>query len=153
MKLLFVVGLTGAVNTLAMPIEQVWQATELIDMASTHKDKPVPSFASPHHYGVSMVGATAVTSRLLTPALDDAGTGEITSLREMPMYVKALFISQPLHFGDYGGLPLKILWAILDLLTIMGVVNGLYLWLLRRKSKVNVAQQALLDENNNEDLD
>lgn len=174
---LFVVGLTGAINTLAMPIEQVWQATELIDMASTHKDKPVTSqlasldivaenlrkerpdltlltiampntpFASPHHYGLYMVGATAVTSRLLTPALADAGTGDITSLREMPMYVKALFISQPLHFGDYGGLPLKILWVILDLLTIVVVVSGLYLWIVRRKSKVNIAQLA----NNNEE--
>ena len=29
----------------------------------------------------------------------------------MPWYVKALKLSQPLHFGDYGGMPLKIIWA------------------------------------------
>jgi uncharacterized iron-regulated membrane protein len=34
-----------------------------------------------------------------------------------------LLISQPLHFGDCGGVPLKILRALLDLVTI--VVFGL----------------------------
>jgi uncharacterized iron-regulated membrane protein len=164
---LFVVGLTGAINTLGAPIEQIWQATELSEMASTHKDKPLPEqfasvdvvvdnirkelpdltlrtvampdtpFASSHHYGLYMLGTTAVTSRLLTPALADAETGEITSIRDMPMYVKTLFISQPLHFGDYGGLPLKILWAILDIITIVVLVSGLYLWRLRSRSKTN----------------
>ncbi len=31
-----------------------------------------------------------------------------------------LLLSQPLHFGDYGGMPLKILWALLDLLDHRG---------------------------------
>jgi hypothetical protein len=34
--------------------------------------------------------------------------------RPMPWYAQALLVSQPLHFGDYGGLPLKLLWAVLD---------------------------------------
>jgi len=36
-----------------------------------------------------------------------------------------------LHFGDYGGLPLKIIWALLDLVTITVLGSGLYLWLRR----------------------
>ena len=43
--------------------------------------------------------------------------------------MKALSLSQPLHFGDYGGLPLKILWALLDLITIVVLASGIYLWL------------------------
>jgi len=155
---LFVVGFTGAINTLAVPIERMWQASELAEMASTHKGNPVPEtlvpvdqvvatltaqvpeksimliampgspFASPHHFGAYMVGSTAVTSRLLTPALVDASNGELTALREMPGYVKILFLSQPLHFGDYGGMPLKILWTVLDLMTIVVLITGLYLW-------------------------
>jgi uncharacterized iron-regulated membrane protein len=46
----------------------------------------------------------------------------------MPWYAKILLLSQPLHFGDYGGLPLKIIWAILDLMTIVVLGSGLYLW-------------------------
>ena len=45
----------------------------------------------------------------------------------MPWYVSTLFISQPLHFGDYGGMPLKVLWALLDILTILVLVTGVYL--------------------------
>ena len=52
----------------------------------------------------------------------------------MPWYVKALKLSQPLHFGDYGGMPLKIIWALLDIATIVVLASGLYLWLSRRRS-------------------
>ena len=37
-------------------------------------------------------------------------------------------MSRPLHFGDYGGMPLKIIWALLDLATIIVLGSGLYLW-------------------------
>ena len=47
---------------------------------------------------------------------------------------EALMLSKPLHFGDYGGLPLKIVWALLDLLTIWVLATGLVLWWQRRAS-------------------
>ena len=81
-----------------------------------------------------MRGNTPLTSRLLKPALIDAETGVLTDSRSMPWYVSTLLISQPLHFGDYGGMPLKIIWAILDILTIVILVTGLYLWMKRRRS-------------------
>ena len=62
----------------------------------------------------------------------------MTDTRDMPWYVSTLFISQPLHFGDYGGMPLKVLWALLDILTILVLVTGVYLWMRRRKSGVSV---------------
>lgn len=90
---------------------------------------PGGGFSSKRHYGVFLQGATPLTKRLLTPALIDARTGALTAIRPMPWTVQALFLSQPLHFGDYGGLPLKILWAILDVFTIVVLGSGLYLWL------------------------
>jgi uncharacterized iron-regulated membrane protein len=53
---------------------------------------------------------------------------------KMPWYLRALEVSRPLHFGDYGGLPLKVLWALLDLITIVLLGSGLYLWIARRQS-------------------
>ena len=47
--------------------------------------------------------------------------------------MKALSLSQPLHFGDYGGLGLKIVWALLDLATIIILGSGLYLWLTKKR--------------------
>jgi uncharacterized iron-regulated membrane protein len=43
-------------------------------------------------------------------------------------------MSQPLHFGDYGGMPMKMLWAVLDVLTIIVLGSGLYLWWVRRRA-------------------
>jgi uncharacterized iron-regulated membrane protein len=93
---------------------------------------PGTAFTSTRHYAVFMRGNTPLTSRLLQPVLIDASNGSFTDTREMPWYVKTLLISQPLHFGDYGGMPLKIIWALLDVLTIIVLGSGLYLWLARR---------------------
>ena len=88
-----------------------------------------------------MRGNTSLTSRLLKPALIDAATGNFTDARDMPWYVTALFVSQPLHFGDYGGMPLKIIWALLDGITIVVLGSGLYLWLLRKPRGVRAPSQ------------
>lgn len=95
---------------------------------------PGGSFSSNHHYAVFFQGDTPLTQQLLTPALIDAETGTFTTARSMPWYNKALSLSRPLHFGDYGGLPLKILWAVLDLFTIVVLATGLYLWLGKRRA-------------------
>ncbi len=95
---------------------------------------PGGNFSSKHHYAVFFQGDTPLTERLLTPALVDAETGAFTTARSMPWYNKALSLSRPLHFGDYGGLPLKILWAVLDLFTIVVLATGLYLWLGKRRA-------------------
>ncbi|MBE7175808.1 MAG: PepSY domain-containing protein [Mucilaginibacter polytrichastri] len=95
---------------------------------------PGTPFSSNHHYAVFVRGTTPVTSRILKPALVDAETGKLTDMRDMPWFVNALFVSQPLHFGDYGGLPLKIIWTLFDIATIAVLITGLYLWVQRLKS-------------------
>jgi uncharacterized iron-regulated membrane protein len=99
---------------------------------------PGGSFSSKHHYAVFFQGATPLTEHLLTTALIDAETGQLTDTRPMPWYFKALSLSRPLHFGDYGGLPLKILWALLDLFAILVLGSGVYLWLRRRPGPVDI---------------
>lgn len=95
---------------------------------------PGGSFSSKHHYAVFFQGDTPLTQRLLTPALIDAETSAFTTARSMPWYNKALSLSRPLHFGDYGGLPLKILWAVLDLFTMTVLTTGVYLWIGKRRT-------------------
>jgi uncharacterized iron-regulated membrane protein len=159
-----VVGLTGVINTWADLVLKVWQFDQLAAMVAPYRGKPpaVPRaalqdaietaqraaphmkpafvafpgtpFTSAHHYAVFLRGDTPLTGRLLKPALIDAETGALTDMRELPWYVTALLVSQPLHFGDYGGLPLKILWAVLDIVTIVVLGSGLYLWIGRRRA-------------------
>jgi uncharacterized iron-regulated membrane protein len=99
---------------------------------------PGTAFSSPHHHTVFLRGSTPLTSRLLQPVLVDAKTAEITAAPELPWYLTALLVSQPLHFGDYGGMPMKIIWALLDIATIVVLGSGLYLWLKRKQPRTLV---------------
>jgi len=153
-----VVGATGAINTLAQPMLNQWRATELAAMVAGYAGSPEPSqlasldkvvaeamkaapgmevafiafpgtpFSSSHHFAAFMRGDQPLTSRLLKPVLLDGATGEVADARELPLYLKALFVSQPLHFGDYAGLPLKLIWSALDGFTMVVIGSGLYLW-------------------------
>lgn len=95
---------------------------------------PGNPFGSPYHYLFWAKGSSMLTSQLFSPVLVDAHTGQFTAVVKMPWYLRALEISRPLHFGDYGGLPLKILWAFFDLITIIVLASGLYLWMARRRT-------------------
>jgi len=161
-----VVGGTGVINTLSDVVIKAWQYGQLAEMTAPYRGKAVPrkfasldkamdaarkavpgmtpdfvafpgsGFSSNHHYAVFMSGTTPLTSRFLKPALIDAETAELTDSRDLPWYVTALLVSQPLHFGDYGGMPMKVVWAVLDIITIVVLGSGLYLWLSRRKKPI-----------------
>lgn len=162
------VGFTGVINTWADLVFKAWQYGQLSEMVGAYKDRAMPQgptsveaavaaaqqtmpnmkpsfvafpgnpFSSKSHYAVFMRGEAPLTSRLLRPALIEAETGRLTDSRQLPLYVSIFLISQPLHFGDYGGMPLKIIWALLDVATIVVLVTGLYLWVKRwRRSRAS----------------
>ena len=161
----FVVGLTGVINTLEQPIIDTWRTTALSDLISDldqarQSDSslsldtivrqaraeavdmqlqfvafPGSPFSTESHYAIFFHGNTPATERITTPVLVNASDGTSTGLREMPWFVQALSLSRPLHFGDYGGLFLKIIWAILDLITIVVLLSGLYLWIKKEAVK------------------
>lgn len=106
---------------------------------------PGTALSSPHHYTFFMRGNSPLSSRLVQPVLVDAKTAETTAAPGLPWYLTALLVSQPLHFGDYGGMPMKILWALLDLATIVVLGSGLYLWL-RRRTPLPLAEEAAVGE-------
>ncbi|MFT5963138.1 MAG: putative iron-regulated membrane protein [Burkholderiaceae bacterium] len=156
-----VVGATGMINTWADLVLEYWQSDQMAQMVAPYKDLPVPTqlasmqqsmnaaqalqpgmdfgfiawpgtpFSSPHHYGIFMRGREALTARLYQPILVDAQTAQVTDSRRLPWYLTALLVSQPLHFGDYGGLGMKLLWALFDIATIVVLGSGIYLWLKR----------------------
>jgi uncharacterized iron-regulated membrane protein len=156
-----VVGTTGMINTWADLLLKYWQVTEMAEMVAPYRSLPPPTalasmdqslqralaaepgmkvgfvafpgtpFTSAHHYGIFMRGDQPLTSRLYKPVLVDAQTAHVTDNRDLPWYLTALLISQPLHFGDYGGQAMKLLWALLDIATIIVLGSGLYLWLKR----------------------
>jgi uncharacterized iron-regulated membrane protein len=104
------------------------------EMIATSVVYPGAPFGSPFHYVVWTKGREPLTSRLFSPVLVDARSGALVSAVAMPWYLRALELSRPLHFGDYGGMPLKIIWVLLDLVTIVVLGSGLYLWLSRSRA-------------------
>jgi uncharacterized iron-regulated membrane protein len=100
---------------------------------------PGTAFSSPHHNTVFLRGNEPFSARLLQPVLVDARTNDVTAAPKLPWYLAALLVSQPLHFGDYGGMPMQILWALLDVATMIVLGSGLYLWLKRGKAVPAVA--------------
>ena len=96
---------------------------------------PGNPYGAPHHYFVWTQGSGAIGAHLNTPVLVDATSGKITAAAPMPWMLGAIELSRPFHFGDYGGLPLKILWALFDLVTIAVLASGVYLWVARRRKR------------------
>ena len=130
----------------APPLTQPAPATRLLDIAAQAAPGMQPDFiafpgtrfSSEHHYAVFLKGATHLTSHLLTPVLIDARTLDVTAVAQRPWYMDVMGLSQPLHFGDYGGMPMQLLWAALDVLTIIVLGSGLYLWWVRRRAAATV---------------
>lgn len=59
-----------------------------------------------------------------------SGSAEVLGAVPTPWTVDLLMITQPLHFGDYGGIPLKTLRAVL---AIGVLVSVLVLWVKRKR--------------------
>lgn len=170
---LLVVGVTGVVNTLAEPIIKTWRDTELAALTAPYAGAEPPAqfsslanavaraegaapgmdlqfvafpgsgWSTPFHYAIFLHGRTPLTEQLIRPVLVSAVDGTLVGSREMPWYTKTLALSEPLHFGDYGGLPLKLIWAVLDLAAIAILLTGLYLWVVRRRGETSPAGQGV----------
>jgi uncharacterized iron-regulated membrane protein len=154
---------TGILHTLSLPVYGYWQTTVIQPLLTPYQNQPVPihlssvqqavsvaqkavsnyraafinfpnpNWGSPYHYTVFTSGKISYTKYLQTPVLVDAATGQLTAVVNVPWYLRIMQLAYPLHFGNYGGLPLKVLWALLDMITIGVIVSGLYLWLLRKR--------------------
>jgi uncharacterized iron-regulated membrane protein len=166
---LLVVGTTGVVNTLDSIVFGAWQrrvsaqlgapfrhaqrvaepgslerAVQIARSVLPDRDVdfvafPGSQFATPLHYAVFMHGRGPLTARLLHPVLIDAQSGRLIDAGDPPWYLWALEGSRPLHFGDYGGMPMKLLWAALDVIALIVLGSGLYLWFVRRRRSTSVA--------------
>ncbi|WBO23892.1 PepSY-associated TM helix domain-containing protein [Sphingomonas abietis] len=129
--------------------DQLFSAQAALDLASkalpgtvvTSIVFPGDDDGTPYHYLLWAHGSTPLTSRLFSPVLIDARTGKLTAIVRMPWNLRTLEVSRPLHFGDYGGTPLKVIWALLDLVTIVVLASGLYLWAAKRKRTLAVTQR------------
>ncbi|MCW3604739.1 PepSY-associated TM helix domain-containing protein [Burkholderia cenocepacia] len=154
-------GATGVLNAVAEPLFRGWMVAEMRTLpkhALAPRDAqvsaqrafaavrvaeprrrvdtvffPDPDFGSPDHYMVVTTGTTRWSRMLFDIALVDAGIGRFDGTLRMPAWLRVVQLSRSLHFGNFGGMPLKIDWALLDGITFATVVSGIALWRQRRR--------------------
>jgi uncharacterized iron-regulated membrane protein len=103
------------INYLLLPVRQSGKLSVLGRLTS-----------DPMYYGANF-------SRILV----SARTGEIESvqfLRDQPWYTRLLTLCKPLHFGDYAGLPGKLLYCAFGLLPGLLAVSGFFIWSYRNRA-------------------
>jgi uncharacterized iron-regulated membrane protein len=158
-----VVALTGVLLSLGSLVLKYYQANELVTLTAPYRDQVAPArivpldaalraaeagwpghemsfavfpgvdIAGPHHYTFFMKRGEGFDSRVFKLAMVNAETGRLDVATEAPWYIKVILISEPLHFGDYAGWPLKLIWSAMTLLTIWICLTGLYLWRFKKR--------------------
>ncbi|HQR54130.1 MAG TPA: PepSY-associated TM helix domain-containing protein [Burkholderiales bacterium] len=96
---------------------------------------PGTELSGDRHYTALLYGRSGYDDKLFEIVMIEAATGRITDIRPAPWYLKLIMLSEPLHFGDYGGLPLQLLWFACTWLTMYIVGNGAWLWWTRRSTR------------------
>lgn len=119
------------------PLGQVIQSA-----LSTRKDWivsyisfPDTEFSVPGHFLLLINGTQSLTKRLSELAVVHAPTGKLVEIIELPLYLKIVLLSEPLHFGDYGGIFLKVLWALFTLGSLAVALLGITSFFLKRRQR------------------
>lgn len=80
-----------------------------------------------------LIGGDAVASRLLHYAGDGSYVKSMSSFGDIPgVSIQVIELLFPLHFGNFGGLFVKLIWTILGLTTALLPLSGMMMWLSKR---------------------
>lgn len=132
------------------PIDEVWKSASAL-----HPDIPISSITypgsiqGPHHYLVFHADPESFARFVPVVTLVPAANAAAATTVPVPLWIKASLICIPFHFGNFGGLPLKIAYSILGLsaglLSISGVALTLHRWAKRlRTRKRSISQPAAI---------
>lgn len=67
----------------------------------------------------------------------DLSTGKVKSvtlLRDMPWHNRLVTVLKPLHFGDYAGFGVKLVYSIFGMLPGVLAISGFFIWRLRNRN-------------------
>lgn len=162
---LLLVSVTGVLLSFNGPLLKLYQASELKSLTSQHASAsqssalpklatvvetaqklkpesrltyiafPDTEFSIPSHFLILMNGTTAFTSKLSELVTVDRETGGSAQARPLPLYLKLALFSEPLHFGNYGGMTLKLIWLAFSLLSLALTASGVAAFILKKRRK------------------
>jgi uncharacterized iron-regulated membrane protein len=91
-------------------------------------------------YG-AVLPASAFVNEYNSHVVFDAETGDVTGVvdyRKATAWEKFEVMMGPLHFGTFGGWPVKLLWTVLGLSPGVLAVSGSLIWFRRRRQRRGV---------------
>lgn len=86
---------------------------------------PDTEYGLPGKFVFLMSGNTPQTERLSEVLVIDSFQAQLIKIVDLPWYLKFAILSGPLHFGNYGGKILKIIWSVFALSSLGVVLLGL----------------------------
>ena len=87
-------------------------------------------------------------ARIPHVALINAYDGSLTQIVDLPWYIDMIYIAQPLHFGDFGGLGLRILYAFFGLSAGLLSITGFMMYMIKRKKRTQIPRQNISEKEN-----
>ncbi|WP_378956850.1 PepSY-associated TM helix domain-containing protein [Pelosinus sp. sgz500959] len=152
--------LSGFIFVFSGPIQNTWQENTRTEFLVSYQGKPFPpqrillddvlnitQMAAPTrqitriqlpqeegnmpwHYVVQTAGE-GFSTHFYHSVWIDAENGHITAMIEAPWYIELLSLARPIHFSNHDTLLLKILWFLIDALTCVMIITGIYAWFVK----------------------
>lgn len=102
--------------------------TALPDFSIDYVSYPDNEFSLPGHFAV-LVERGSLKKILFV----EGQSGDVSKVVSLPWYMELMLISEPLHFGNYGGVLLKVFWTIMGLGASLIPLSGIMIFLARKK--------------------
>lgn len=109
------------------------------DSVITYVSFPDTEFGIPGHFLFLVNGTDPLTERLSDLVVVNSKTAMLTEIVELPLYLKIVLLSEPLHFGDYGGVFLKVVWAFFTLCSLAVAMFGISSFFMKRRQRKQAA--------------
>lgn len=86
-----------------------------------------------HHFVAFAYERTFFLSRIPYVCLINAYTARVDLTVDLPWYITMIYVAVPLHFGDFGGLALRIVYCVFGLATGVLSVTGFVMFYFKRR--------------------
>ena len=116
-----------AIDTILLDAQTRYPKAKVIDLTvMAHNDANAQVY-------LRLIGGDAVASQLLQYSGDGKFSKSMSSFGDIPgPAIKVLELLFPLHFGNFAGVFVKLVWALLGLTTALLPLSGIMMWLTKR---------------------
>jgi uncharacterized iron-regulated membrane protein len=115
------------INTILLDARTRYPNAKIIDLTvMAHNDANAEVY-------LRLIGGDAVASQLLQYHGNGEFSKSMSSFGDIPgPAIKVLELLFPLHFGNFAGVFVKVIWALLGLTTALLPLSGIMMWLAKR---------------------